>query len=501
MDWPQHSTPGATRSGWIVSIVVLAIPGMVLGLAAFQYQSMLLAIGTVSAVLGACLFARCPQVWRPPVSACVIGLYVIALGWLWVATRVEADAFARACRGLLILMTLAMFIVHDLIRTGVEPRRIARKISQRISSRSRWPNQISEIEHLPDVVRLKMAVRDDPTLILHLLSDRRIEVQAAALFALQDRSHWRWDEGSVVLGVARKAYSPEVRALAASALAASDHADLISGMCELLKDPNPDVRNATLRALLNGGETRWASVRLHIRATLCDPAMAKDGALPLNEIHLPPVAICDLTGWATETPPLAERSVQSLLKHYHARLKNQDDPSLASELGGQITEEQTPAVLRVELAHLLQKHGALTQELLDRMTDPDQPSAIRLLAVTILLEGDPTDAAALDVLRGLGRQTNRDTAVAIARILQKHLGMEFGVPAPGVPLAIKQTAEITQRVQRWALTKTSSSTWDEDGLPLLGPPDGDEASIMFGLSGSTSGPASVPGINSFRQKR
>jgi hypothetical protein len=230
---------------------------------------------------------------------------------------------------------------------------------------------------------------------------------------------------------------------------------------------------------------------------LSDVAFAKDGPLPFGSHRLPAVAVCDLTGWAAESSPLAERSVHSLLKHYSQLLKAGREPQLASDLGAQVTEPQTPALLRVELAQLLRDHGALTHELLDRMTDPDQPSAIRLLAVGILLKEEPHDPGALDVLRGLGRQSNRDTAVAIGRILQEHLGLEFGIPAPGIPIGPKQAAEITQKVQRWAMAKSVSS--NPHHLPVM--PDWEctdlEEDSIMSVKGS---PKSVPGVNTHRHK-
>ena len=106
--------------------------------------------------------------------------------------------------------------------------------------------------------------------------------------------------------------------------------------------------------------------------------------------------------------------------------------------------------------------------------------------------------SALDVLRGLGRQSNRDTAMAIARILQNRLQLDLGVPGSGVVPSSKQSVDITQRVFRWATGRGTSVGLDETPLSL------DESllgSLVFGPGGlmptetPTSGPTSAPGVS------
>src|SRR5690606_25445714 len=56
-----------------------------------------------------------------------------------------------------------------------------------------------------------------------------------------------------------------------------------------------------------------------------------------------------------------------------------------------------------------------------------------------------------DVLRGLGRQSHRETVLTIARLLQTYLGVDVGLP-DGPPLAAnsKAAAEAAKRVFQWA---------------------------------------------------
>ena len=79
------------------------------------------------------------------------------------------------------------------------------------------------------------------------------------------------------------------------------------------------------------------------------------------------------------------------------------------------------------------------------------PAPLRLLAVeTLLAERDHPAAPA--VLRDLARLPNREIALATAAVVQRRLGVDFGLklnePLPA--LHTRQAAEITRRVMKWA---------------------------------------------------
>src|SRR5439155_24029304 len=59
---------------------------------------------------------------------------------------------------------------------------------------------------------------------------------------------------------------------------------------------------------------------------------------------------------------------------------------------------------------------------------------------------------AVRTLRELARVPNRELAVATAAIVQRRLGIDFGLDlkAPLPALHTRQAAEITRRVMRWA---------------------------------------------------
>ena len=483
----------------LASVALILIPVGVLALAAYRYESRLLAIGALAQVVGSVLFVRSRYAWRPPTSSLVICLYIIALGWVWFATHESADWFARLTRGLFLLIAVGLLVMHDMTRTGLEPRRRARVLCSRLLSRTRWPRSCEEYAFLPEVWGLRDAVREDPTLAFGLFDDPRPEVHLAALTALQERSYWRWDEAAVVLGMAKKTAHPEVRAAAVRAVATADNIDVSLGIIEYLKDPTWEVRAAACESLLAGGPRRWAVARGGVRAVLADPTFLADGPLPGAAGKLSAIAVCDLTAWAIEPPPLSERTARTLLDHFETVLLEKTDPALASELGRQVTDQETPPLLRVELANLLRKLNLLPPDLLDRMTDPDQPSPIRLIAVEAMLDLDATDPAALDVLRGLGRQPNRETALAIARILQQYCQIDFGLPTSG--LTPKLAAEVAQRVNRWASGKGSGALsqghdrGSNDGRsPFEMMEVIDDEDALGGIAAPTL-PASVPGIN------
>lgn len=435
----------------VVSWILLLTPSGILALSAARYFSVVLAAGAAAAFVGGLLFARTREAWRPPVSAAIVVLYLVALGWLWAFTWSQPDQFARATRGLFLVVAVGILIRHDLIRTGVGPRRQAVAICRGMRARTRWPQDPEAITALPEVRALADAIRDDPGPAIELLmTDTRPEVRTAAFASLLGRDRWRPAEAAAVLGVVRRTQEPAVRAVGVAALAGAGDPGSLAGLAGFLRDPVPEVRQAAAESLLAAGADHWPVVRELVRDALADPALAADGPLPGASGRLPALAVCDLTAWASEVDPLAHRSVRTLIGHYAAVLRAGVQPELAGELGQSVIDPNTPPALRVELAGLLRALEMIPTELLDRMTDVDQPSPIRLLAAEILLAADPENPDATDVLRGLGRQSNRETALAVARLLQTYLGMDMGLPDGHVATNSKVAAESARAVFQWA---------------------------------------------------
>lgn len=439
-------------AGKVLSILLLLLPTAVLGCLAVRLNAVPLAAGAGVQALFVLVFFRAHPVWRPPVSASVIILYLIALGWAWLPTRGMNDWAAHIGQGVLLIGAVGLVILHDLARTGAEPLRRANKWSRRLTARTHWPLQLADCRALPEAEALREAVRDEPVPALALLSDPRPQVQVAALGALEYRPYWRPGEAELVLQVARGAREPAVRAAGAYALAGAGTAELVEELAGFLRDPAPEVRHAAIEALLWDGDRRWPLARDAVREALADPKRAQDGPLFIGTGRLPAAAVADLVTWSAEHPPLAKRAIMTLIEQYHRGLMDADRPELASELAAEMLAAETPPGLRIELAALLRNHQMLGPDLLDRMTNLDQPGPMRLFAAEVMLLTNPNDPDGVDVLRGLARQPNRELAVQIGGILQNVLGMEIGLPA-GDELPApnsKAAADIARRVLAWA---------------------------------------------------
>jgi hypothetical protein len=151
MDRPTPPSNRGSFAALLASACLLLFPAALLATAAFRYQSRLLAIGTIAQILGSALLVRTRYAWKPPASGIVICLYLLALGWLWFATHESADWFARFGRGLFLLAAVGLLVLHDMTRTGLEPRRRARVLSNRLLARTRWPKASEEYTYLSEV--------------------------------------------------------------------------------------------------------------------------------------------------------------------------------------------------------------------------------------------------------------------------------------------------------------------------------------------------------------
>jgi hypothetical protein len=447
---PRHrSVSGLTP--WLVSFGLLLLPAALLGWLAARFQAFPLAVGAGVQVLFVLVFLRAHPVWRPPAGPSVVVLYLMALAWAWVPTRGASDWAVDLVQGALIITAVGLIAVIDLNRTGAEPLRRANKWSRRIAGRRDWPVQLSDCRIAHEAVALRAAIRDDPGPALALLSDPHPQVQAAALGALEYRPNWRPGEAELVLRTAQRSEEPAVRAAAAYAMAGVDTPELVAGLADLLRDPAVEVRHAAAEAILWDGDHRWPMARDAVKDALADARLASDGPLFAGCAGLPAAAVCDLTAWAAEPPPLGSRAVLTLAEQYRRALADADRPELGYELSTQMLDPDTPPGLRVEVAALLRDHDLLTPDLLDRLTNPDQPGPIRLFAAEVMLRQNPTDPDGLDVLRGLARQPNREMSMAVAGILQGVLGLDLGLSGGELPAPnTKGAADLVRRVLAWA---------------------------------------------------
>lgn len=442
-----------TPLGRVASAFLLVAPAAALVFLGVRAGSMLVSGGAIVALLGSAALLRHPAVWRPPVSGALILLYLSALGWAWINTYGTHDTPAQLVRGLLLLVPVGLLVAHDLHKTGAEPRRRATRLCRKIQSRTRWPDRFADVETLPEVRQLREALWEDPGPVYKLLMDPRPEVRASGYAALFGRTEWSPRESYAVASLAQRVTEPGVRAMAVYALAHVKDAPSLEIISGFLRDPSPEVRMAASMVCVDTAGLKWAFVRDAVRATLSEPRLAKDGALPGTAGLLSPIAICDLMTWSNDGEPLGTRAIRTLIDHYAVCLQSSNYYDLVPVLSQQLTDPNTPSVLRVELAILMKNFGLLTPELLDRMSNADQPGPVRLLAAEVLLQNDPNDADGIDVLRGLGRQSNREMALAIARILQQYLNLDMGLQHDHLEVKSKQAGEVTRRVLNWAVGK------------------------------------------------
>ena len=174
-------------------------------------------------------------------------------------------------------------------------------------------------------------------------------------------------------------------------------------------------------------EGRWPFARDGVRDAMADQRLAGEGALFVGIGRLPAAAVADLTTWSSEHPPLAHRAILTLIEHYHSDLMTGERPELGSELATLMLNSESSPALRVELAALLRDHHLLSADLLDRLTNLDQPGPMRLFAAELMLHINPHDPDGVDVLRGLARQPNREMAVQVGAVLQSVLGLQLGL--------------------------------------------------------------------------
>lgn len=477
----RHDTGLVARA---LSFLLLLLPTTVLGLLAFRTGSMPVFVGAGIQALFVLVFLRTHPVWRPPVSVSVVVLYLIALVWAWLPLRNLSDWAIHIGQGILLIVGVGLLAAHDLNRTGAEPLRLANKWMRRIALRNQWPLQLADCRILPEAVGLRDALRDEPGPALALLSDPRPEVQTTALGALEHRSQWRPGEAELVMKFGRESHEPAVRVAAVYALAGVDTADLVSGLAEFLRDPASEVRLAAAEAVMWNADARWPFTRESVKETLADPKLAGDGALFAGIGRLPAAAIADLITWSAEHAPLAQRAILTLIEHYHADLLADERPELGSELATMMLSNDTSPALRVELASLLRDHHLLSPDLLDRLTNPDQPGPIRLFAAELMLRINPHDPDGVDVLRGLARQPNREMAVRVAAVLQNVLGLDLGLSPGELPAPnSKPAADVARRVVAWA-----NGANPDVFRPTPGPRPGLKTTSRTGMPGIGSRP-------------
>ena len=407
---------------------------------------------------------------RQPISYALILLYGLGLAWMFIGKGAQ-DWFFHLSQAFFLVVPLLALSMQTLTDLGAPALRRSRALTRRLEARRDWPKELDACRRLPEVKALREALYLDATPALELLHHPRPEVQIAALTALEYRTRWYPGQADLILQVAIRARQPEVRAAALAALANVEDRYVIESLGEHLRDPSPIVRRAAMEALLWDSELRWPWLRHAIRRCLADPICANDGPIRCEGAVLTPLAVDDLRAWSSEAGVIGLRSARSLATHYHqVLLENRASESHLAEILAQARDANAPAMLRVDLARVLRKHNALTEEVLLELLGTGNPTTLRLLAAEgLLTEGESEEAEA--TLRELARTANREIALATALVVQRCLEIDFGlVPDQPLPaLHTRQAAEVSRRVMTWASQEDSLTRASHQGTRSVPP--------------------------------
>lgn len=381
----------------------------------------------------------------------VLGLYLLALLWLWPAAFLFTDWCVHLAVGVLLIVVLATAGQLLVWSSGAAHMRRVRLAVARLARRRNWPDDLRECRTQLEVQRLREALADDPSPALTLLFDTRPAVQVATLAALERRKHWTNEHAGFILGVARRSSEPEVRAGALTTLIHAHRRPIIDGMAEFLRDPDAEVRQTAAAVLLADPGPRWQWIRGAVQSVLADPSFAADGPLVRPAPNLSLEAVSDLTGWAAQKGTLAVRAALTLQAYYRHAIETLPTEQLLIDVRRQLSDPQSPAGLRTELAQMLHQHRLWDRELQEQLLNPLNPAPLRLVAAGALLT-QGGHAGAITALRELARLPNREIALATAELVQKYLGVDLGLPIgqPVPPVHTRLAAEVTRRVMAWA---------------------------------------------------
>jgi hypothetical protein len=240
---------------------------------------------------------------------------------------------------------------------------------------------------------------------------------------------------------------------ALTALADVQDIRITNGIMTFLHDHSIEVRKAAAGTLLWDANNRWQTIRNAIRSVLSDQRFANDGPLPCLK-RLPPNAITDLVIWSSDVGVIGRRSTQTLITYYRQLIQEDAPQALVGEYQTLIFDPTIPAAIRVELACSLRDHNCLTDARFARLMEPQHPASLRVIGaeVALAIQKDPS---AIAILREIASQPNRQLALAVARVVQKYLNLDMGLPLhEAIPtVQSKQGAEVTRRVMAWAARK------------------------------------------------
>jgi hypothetical protein len=447
-----------TRFGLLVTPLALLT---VAGLRFRRDSSDLIWVGVLIQAVACLFFLSRGRGWRGPIGVPEASMYVVALAWLAFAVPDARDGFLYLSRSLLIVVPLGFFAALCLHESGATDLRRARRLADRLANRRTWPADLDACRFLPEVRALRDSLRIDAGPAFGLLSQPLPQVRIAALAALQGRKVWQPGQAEVIVHMIRHTAEPEVRAAGIAALAAREDRETTEAIAEFLRDADRRVREVTADALLWSTEKRWPWIRDAVRQALASPTCQGDGPLCPEGHVFSEEAVTDLNAWACEKGLLGLRAALTLGAHAEQVLASAQDPKLAEKLRLQVADSHAPALLRLELARVLQRNQELDEQTLRKMMSAISPAPLRLIAVEArLIQGESPEATG--VLCELARLPNREIALATADVVQRRLGVDLGLPRHQAlpPVQSRQATDVARRLQAWA-TRLQGSPADE----------------------------------------
>lgn len=454
---------------------VMLLPILLLALAALRagkqnQPQFIFWAGTVFQMGLSLLVLRSRRLGRNPLGSAVLVMYVVALAWLALGQGVAQQTgwYPRFAQGMLFLIGMLFFARLVIIESGLRARYEAGMLALRLADRTDWPANLEECKALPELREFREALGPDPTPAFSLLANPRPQARLAGLVALEGKRDWMPGQAEMVVEVVRRAAEPPVRGTALRVLAGVPDRRNVEAAAEYLRDPAPEVRRAALEIFRWHAAERWPWIRDAVREALSQAQLQGDGPLLPEGVSLPPEAVKDLKAWIAERGVLAVRSTLTLVAHYDRLLVEQRDEKLIHDLKKELLDSHTPAILRIELAQLLEDRQVLDRPTHEKLLDPINSAPLRVLAADALLR-DGSHAGALTALRDVARMPNRDIALATADVVQRRLGVDLGLIA-GQPLpsvTSRQAADITRKVMAWARESDATDDAPTDTKILL----------------------------------
>lgn len=423
--------------------------GVVVELAAIL---IVLAVSRGLPTLAVAVFATWPVAWI------IVGLMTV----LTLGDGLQGEWLFALLNGILPLPLLAVISAFVVRQSGALLIQQARHVAHQIMTKTDWPSDLQACRELPLIQDFREAIRFDATAAIQLLENPKPQVRLSALTALDSRRYWRAGQIERVIALLHKETQPDLLAAALRALIHTHEIRVLEAVAEKLKHPNLAVRQAAAAVLLreSTSKRRWTHVRTGVHNALGDASYRDEGPLLPAGMRLNQDALEDFLAWSEERGAIGARASRTLAAHY-AQLMMERPSDHALRLRQLALESNRAVELRAALTRLLWERGYADQQFLEALLEQVNPQPLRLLAADALLQAGP-HMRSIACLREIGRQPNRELALATADVVQRRLGTDMGL-AMGQPLPAVNSSRAVE-VQRRLMTWSSKAEHSENAL-------------------------------------